>query len=92
MVITITVFIVIYFTLSIPAVLFLARRTVQTEYHEFLCCETETDQQKMAFYLPVTPEGQQKWILLFSVSKDSQMEFNAYAIREDILKTFHSLK
>jgi len=66
--------------------------TVQTEYHEFLCCETETDQQKMAFYFPVTPEGQQKWILLISVSKDSQMEFNAYAIREDIIKTFHSLK
>ena len=69
MVITITVFIVIYFTLSIPAVLFLARRTVQTEYHEFLCCETETDQQKMAFYLPVTPEGQQKVILPTGYSK-----------------------
>ncbi|GEM_PF-1890420 len=64
----------------------------ESEHHQYLSFELETTDRKMYCYIPVTPENNQKWILSFAVSKDSQVETNAYNIREDIVKSFQILK
>lgn len=62
------------------------------EHHQYVSFEMISTDRKIYCYIPVTPDTCQKWILAFAVSKDSQVETNAYNIREDIVKTFQILK
>lgn len=66
--------------------------TYRTRHHEYLCCEGETEDSKVALYYPVTPAGKKKWMVAFEVSKKSQVSDNAFARREEIIGSFQALK
>lgn len=59
-----------------------------TEYHEFLRFEGDYEGRSAAFYIPVTPDYNENWVILFDVSEKTAVAENAYDIQERILKTF----
>lgn len=66
--------------------------TFETNYHQYLYCDGETEDFKTALFYPVTPDGQYKWVVIFMVAKESQIVDNAYNQREQIIQTFKVLK
>lgn len=64
----------------------------QTENHQFLYCEGESQSHQIAVYIPVTPADKEKWVLVFSASKGSQIPGNAFHIRGEIAKSFRVLR
>lgn len=64
----------------------------ETEYHTYLLCEGSCDFLNVSVYIPVMPAGKKKWMVSFDAYKNSEITYNAYQIREDIMKTFHVLK
>lgn len=64
----------------------------QTEHHTYLACEGSCDFLSTTVYIPVTPAGTKNWMVSFQAYIDSEISYNAYRIREDIIKTFQVLK
>ncbi len=61
---------------------------VRTEYHEFLRFEGGYDSRRAAFYIPVTPDYNENWLILFEASEQTKVTDNAYEIQERVLKSF----
>lgn len=59
-----------------------------TEYHDFLRFEGSFDKRRAAFYIPVTPDSNENWVILFESSDQTKVEENAYDMQERIIKTF----
>ena len=60
----------------------------QTEFHEFLRFEGNYDRRQVTLYIPITAEGQSNWLILFETFEGSEVEENAYAIQERVMRTF----
>lgn len=64
----------------------------ETEYHTYLLCEGSCDFLSTSVYIPVAPAGKKKWMVSFDAYINSEITYNAYQIREDIISTFQVLK
>ena len=67
-------------------------KAFQTEHHNYLLCEGAGDFLDISVYIPVAPAGSKKWLICFEACKESEISYNAYHIRDDIIKTFRVLK
>ena len=59
-----------------------------TEYHDFLRFEGAFKGRHAAMYIPVTPEYNENWVLLFEASDETQVGDNAYDLQESMVNTF----
>lgn len=64
----------------------------ETDYHQYLYCDGETEDSKTALFYPVTPDEMNKWVVIFMVAKESQIADNCYNRREEIIQSFQVLK
>lgn len=60
----------------------------RTEFHEFLRFEGNYDMRQVALYIPITAEEQSNWLILFETFEGSEVVENAYAIQEQVMRTF----
>ena len=64
----------------------------QTDHHTYLLCEGSCEFLNVTVYIPVVPAHSKKWMVGFQAFVGSEINYNAYKIREDIIKTFKVLK
>ena len=74
------------------SVLTWATKAFQTEHHTYLLCEGAGDFLDISVYIPVAAAGSKKWFICFEACKTSEISYNAYHIRDNIIKTFRVLK
>lgn len=60
-----------------------------TGYHDFLRFEGEYAKRRVALYIPVTPDYNSNWLLLFETFDGTQVKENAYDMQKRMIDTFN---